>query len=140
MNFFVGFRIFSVWIYYICTTKNHIIMTQVISVEFIYSDLMDLSPEIGNYLVDGNEYELRYIEYPPVTKPPQTGIYRIINGELIPDAKMQITGDSYIEIGPQGETRRVDSRIGMSIARYDSAGRDYVEIIKSSIVEWKKFR
>jgi hypothetical protein len=116
-------------------------MAKIVEIKFIYLDTMDLGHMVGKYLVDGNEYELRYTEDNQVTGYHKTGIYRMIDGELRMDTKIQITGDSYIEVNRStGATHRVDSRYGAAIDRYDKKGRDLVQIIKNSIVEWKRLK
>ena len=92
-------------------------------------------------LVQCEEYMLRYEEDSTVTEYKQTGIYRMVNGKLKKDAKVYISGDSYFKINTSaGVTEGVDARYGITIDRYDSKGRDVVEIIKRSIVEWKKLK
>jgi hypothetical protein len=119
-------------------------MPKIITLEFIYTDLLDIKHPLGKHLVDGEKYEMKYMETPAVTDPTQTGIYRMMDGFLVGgngDNRIAISGNSYIEINRStGETHRVDSVYCTSTGRYDSKGRDVVEIIKKSIVEWRKLK
>jgi hypothetical protein len=99
---------------------------------------MGFDPWIGKFLVEGEEYVMKYAETPDLTMPLSTGVYRI-NGEgkLIRPARIVIMGNSYGKINSEtGEITRVDSRT--SISRYDKNGRDLVAVIKKSIVTWTK--
>ena len=110
------------------------------TIKFVYSNLMDIDPRVGNFLVDGEEYVLKYEEIKKLEMPVPTGGYRIdADGRLIKLSRIEITGNSYISVNrATGEFSRVDSRYGTTIDRPDDRGRDLVEIIKKSIVEWTK--
>ncbi len=112
------------------------------TIKFVYSNLMDIDPQVGNFLVDGEEYVLKYEEIKKLEMPIPTGEYRINDdGRLIKKSRIAITGNSYISMNrATGETTRIDSRYGTSMDRHDDRGRDLVDIIKKSIVEWEKIK
>ena len=101
---------------------------------------MRFDPWIGTYLVEGEEYEVKYRETQELTMPIPTGGYRIDDeGKLVRSTKIQITGDAYMNINrATGEMCRIDSRYATNIDRHDKNGRDVVDIIKKSIIEWTR--
>jgi len=103
---------------------------------------MDINQPLGNFLVEGEEYVVKYEEMKKLEMPVPTGEYRIdADGRLIKKSRIAITGNSYISANrTTGETTRVDSRYGTSMDRHDDSGRDLVDIIKKSIVEWEKIK
>ena len=113
-------------------------MPDIRTIKFVYSSLMEFDPWIGTYLVEGEEYEVRYEETQELTMPVPTGVYIIDEeGNLIRSTKIQISGNAYMSINrTTGEMSRIDSRYVTSIDRYDKNGRDLVDIIKKSIIEW----
>lgn len=115
-------------------------MSDIRTIKFVYSSLMGFDPWIGTYLVEGEEYKAKYEESQELTMsmPIPTGGYRISDeGNLIRSTKIQISGDSYMSINrTTGEMSRIDSRYVTSIDRYDKNGRDLIDIIKKSIIEW----
>lgn len=110
------------------------------TIKFVYSSLMGFDPWIGTYLVEGEEYEVKYEETKELTMPIPTGGYRIDDeGKLIRSTKIQIAGDAYMNINrATGEMCRIDSRYVTNIDRHDKNGRDLVGIIKKSIIKWTK--
>lgn len=115
-------------------------MPDIRTIKFVYSSLMGFDPWIGTYLVEGEEYEVKYEETKELTIPVPTGGYRIDDeGKLIRSTKIQIAGDAYMNINrTTGEMCRIDSRYVTNIDRHDKNGRDLVGIIKKSIIEWTK--
>jgi hypothetical protein len=110
------------------------------TIKFVYNNLMAFDPLHGIFPVEGEEYVLKYEEIKKLEMPVPTGGYRIdADGRLIKSSRIEITGNSYISVNrATGEFSRVDSRYGTTIDRHDDRGRDLVEIIKKSIVEWTK--
>lgn len=104
-------------------------------IKFIYSHHLGFDPRLGKFLVEGEEYELKYEETPALTMSVPTGAYKIdADGNLVKSTKIEITGNSYIN----ANDNRIDVRYGTSLDRHDKEGRDLVEIIKNSIVAWMK--
>jgi mRNA-degrading endonuclease HigB of HigAB toxin-antitoxin module len=103
---------------------------------------MGIGPCVGNFLVDGEEYVVKYEETPKLKMPFPTGVYRMdADGTLDKLSRIEITGNSYIGINRiTGQIDRIYSRYITSIDRHDNKGGDLVAIIKKSIVEWVKIK